>query len=284
MITKKTKGTYSASDLAQQIHDFELFGLVFVGCTIKGDWNHLHFADSHLPTPIHVVPANSEAPSGATLIWSGQMLVDGSSIDVNVFRDAASGVVAALGLTGETNPMMGLRLVEQDATPTMSRDVVVERALSGVGTSTAYTLVNPRSPPLALERWPSMGISTDCSGYVAWCLRMSRKVQHPLYKKVNSGWFETTAIYKDGQTETGFFSPAAKVMPGCLVVYPDKGGTQGHIGIVVSGEGAGLDGIAEVVHCSSGNYKKSGKAIMRTDARVWQKRADSLVLDYIGYS
>jgi hypothetical protein len=103
----------------------------------------------------------------------------------------------------------------------MNVAVVLSRALSGVGKKTIYKSPG-RMPSFASAAWPQ-GALNDCSGFVSWCLRFSesRKVDHPLYRRVNGGWFETTAIYQDGLESTGYFQKIDSPEPGALLVYPD---------------------------------------------------------------
>lgn len=77
----------------------------------------------------------------------------------------------------------------------MDVNTLLTRAASGLGKKTKYKSPG-RMPPFAASTW-SANIEADCSGFVDWCLRFSqsRKVDHPLYKRVNGGWFETTAIH-----------------------------------------------------------------------------------------
>lgn len=281
MGTLKVSGALSAEAITRQIRDVELGGFSFVGCTVKGDWNNVHFAFSKRPAPLHVTLRKDVPPAKAVIIWTGLIRIAGKDVEASVFRE--------LGGPEEFEDEWSVAkksISDFDAisTPTLSRETVVQRALSGVGTDTVYSIQNPQSPSRELERWPAEGIRTDCSGFVAWCLRMPRKIQHPLYQKVNGGWFETTAIHRDGLETSGFFSVAPKIEPGCLVVYPDLDGNEGHIGIVVAGEGTDLSGVTEVVHCSSGNYRKHQKAILKTGAEAWKRRADSLILVYAGYT
>jgi hypothetical protein len=80
----------------------------------------------------------------------------------------------------------------------MDVDTVISRALSGLGKKTVYKSPG-KMPPFTANEWP-LGAENDCSGFLCWCLRFSknRKIDHPLYKKVNGGYFETTGIHADG--------------------------------------------------------------------------------------
>ena len=159
-------------------------------------------------------------------------------------------------------------------------DVVLERAKSVLGQSTVYKLgkgnfsnANPQRP---------LGSEADCSGFVCWCLMRNRKTDHPFYVNINQGWLDTLAIHKDIDSSVGYFDKLSKPTPGAIVVYPDKDGNEGHIGIIVEGSGSGVSGISKVIHCSSGNYKQTGDAIQITGTAIWKNRSDSLIGWYSG--
>jgi hypothetical protein len=165
----------------------------------------------------------------------------------------------------------------------MDVSVLIARARSGLGKKTAYSSPG-KMPPFSANAWPH-GAKNDCSGFVSWCLRFSesRKVEHPLYKKVNGGWFETTAIHWDGLEASGYFTRRETATPGALLVYPDSVDSQGqshdgHIGIVLSASGPGVAGVTEVIHCSLGGFKQHQDAIQVTDAKVWTTKSDSLIV------
>lgn len=109
----------------------------------------------------------------------------------------------------------------------------------------------------------------DCSGFVSWVLetRRSPKAGRPL-------WIETTAVARDASGDQEVFARLNAPWPGCLSVYGDSGGHQGHIGIVTS---ASMDGDGTVVQlrgidCSLGSYWRSGDAIQERDlTRVFAK-------------
>jgi hypothetical protein len=107
--------------------------------------------------------------------------------------------------------------------------------------------MNPASP----VPWSNDGLC-DCSGFAAWCLKASRHTDDWWYHEWNGGWIETSAIVRDTLTEYGFFSPVEwkDAKPGHLLVYGDKDGHQGHVGIVSE---VGPDGPMMVIHCSRGN-------------------------------
>lgn len=120
---------------------------------------------------------------------------------------------------------------------------------------------------------------SDCSGFVSYVL-MTRRDPKP----GRNFWLETTAIYtdaiklqRDGHREGQVFRQIPYPVPGCLVVYGDKNGKQGHIGVVVeTWRGLGKpedygddtpDGYT-TVECASGLLGRIGKAIRyRKDAQ-----------------
>lgn len=163
----------------------------------------------------------------------------------------------------------------------MEAAFVVTRALSALKGNTGYQSLG-KPVPLAATSWPS-GACTDCSGFIAWCLRLSRRVDHPLYVRVNGGWFETTAIHRDGMESTGFFVQLDSPRPGALLVYPDYNDPQGahhegHIGLVLDADGEGIAGAQKVIHCSLGNYRGTGEAIQVTGPQAWLENKDSILV------
>jgi CHAP domain len=103
---------------------------------------------------------------------------------------------------------------------------------------------------------------------VCWCLGISRKTDHKLYKQFNGGWINTDAIVHDADTSTGFFYKIDSPKVGAIVVYPSRKPDRkyGHVGIVTE---INQDKISKVIHCSSTNYKDLGDAISETDAGVF---------------
>jgi hypothetical protein len=165
----------------------------------------------------------------------------------------------------------------------MKRSVLLDRARSALDKKTKYESPG-KMPPFAAATWP-ISARNDCSGFVDWCLRFSqdRRVDHPLYTKINGGWFETAAIYADGLAQVGYFSILDAVEPGCMLVYPDYKGADGkthdgHIGIVLATAGQSIADVVEVIHCSLGAWHSEGDAIQITAATIWQKHEGSIAI------
>jgi hypothetical protein len=102
----------------------------------------------------------------------------------------------------------------------------------------------------------------DCSGFVSGCVGVDRYQPHG----ISGEWIETSAVYRDAIGEQRMFRRVKKPQAGDLIVYPDRNGGQGHIGIISRVDG-GLPSL--VIHCSKGNQRKHGTAIQETDARVF---------------
>lgn len=98
-------------------------------------------------------------------------------------------------------------------------------------------------------------LELDCSGFVASVLGRSRKPQpdFPL-------WLSTDSIWGDCADKQLLFIEIANPAPGCIVVYPDAGGRQGHVGFVTEV----TDGKIQGIDCSSSSSRK-GDAIQERD-------------------
>lgn len=143
----------------------------------------------------------------------------------------------------------------------VTRSDVVTRARSAIGQG-KYKLGQggrvPRNPA------PFVDEMCDCSGFVAWCLGIDRYQPG----KVSGGdWIETTQVYVDAQDDAGLFVRTMVPRPGDVIVYPDRKGKQGHIGVVSEVE----DGkVSKVIHCASSN--KNG-AVQETGPDVFIARS-----------
>lgn len=82
------------------------------------------------------------------------------------------------------------------------------------------------------------------------------------------GWIETSGVYQDATSTQRLFQRVHRAEPGDGIVWPDRGGHEGHIGVIVAVDAAGEP--TEVVHCSSGNYRRTGRAIARTSADIFK--------------
>lgn len=139
---------------------------------------------------------------------------------------------------------------------------VVDRARSAIGKGCIYRLGKGGYTPTNLVPW-SKQFECDCSGFVSWCLGVSRKTDNPWYVRFNGGWLETSAIVRDATSPFGVFTEVARydALPGDLLVWGDAGGAQGHVGIV--------SGPTTIIHCSKGNWTRTQDAIRETDMTIF---------------
>ncbi len=172
----------------------------------------------------------------------------------------------------------------------MDSKTAITRARTGLSKKTVYK--SPGTlPDLELDAWPE-DAENDCSGFMYWCLRFestpagSRKVANSLYERTNGGWFDTSGIHADGKAAGGYFRKLETPAVGALLVYPDKGKTDGHIGMVtaVTPGVAGIAGVEKVIHCSLGGWNKKSDAIQETGPEIWVKATSSIIVWYEGYS
>ena len=104
---------------------------------------------------------------------------------------------------------------------------------------------------------------SDCSGFVAWCIGLDR--YQP--ERIDGGWIETTAVAHDAAFTQRMFEMVKRAEPGDIIVYPDRDGRQGHVGIV--SEAAENGSASQVIHCSMGNYRTLGVAVAETGPDVF---------------
>jgi hypothetical protein len=157
---------------------------------------------------------------------------------------------------------------------------VVTRALGTTGKGCRYKLGAGGRLWHKQTPWTPALMTCDCSGFVAWCLGVDRHTDHPYYKAFNGGWLETTAVERDALAEgVGMFDhvPWADAALGDVLVWGDRDGHQGHIGVVTDCS----TGPVKVVHCSVGNERRTQDAIRETGVEVFlQNRA--IVARYAG--
>lgn len=110
----------------------------------------------------------------------------------------------------------------------------IARARSAIGLGITYRLGHGGFRPTVST--PTTTSACDCSGFVAWVLELKRDRRNTWWTKFlpwkQSAWIETTNIYKDALSTNSVFVRLLTPEPGCIVVFPDSGGRQGHVGIV----------------------------------------------------
>lgn len=157
----------------------------------------------------------------------------------------------------------------------MKVDEVLASAYFAIGHKTVYRLgaKPPRTAPLPQDE----SGASDCSGFaVTWLLRL--RAHHPELAwlvRLNGGWMNTDGVFADTLNPTGFFEKCSP-RPGALIVFPARWSAQsvapagkknpsiGHVGIV-----SRVDPI-RIIHCSAGNYRRTGDAIRETTDAVFK--------------
>lgn len=148
----------------------------------------------------------------------------------------------------------------------MTREEFVSRARRMIGKGCRYQLGKGGMTSMSAAPWPTRGGCSadklcDCSGFVAWAAGVSRWLKGTPYA-TNYEWFETSNIFRDAQSPWGFVN-IAPAQVGSILVYGDVGGKQGHIGIVSDPM------LRRVIHCSLGNFRRTGDAIQETGFDVF---------------
>lgn len=187
---------------------------------------------------------------------------------------AASELAVALnqreyGAATNSAAVVGLQAAFDDAiAPGKKRGqaakAAVKKARGWIGKKTVYKL--SASTP---------GKICDCSGMTAAAYGYKRDDKSVL-GPTDGSYHYTNSIVADALDNQDFYIPLAQPEIGCFVVYPGiaKNGKRiriGHIGIVteVPDKWTGDFATLKVVHCSSGNYKKTGDAIQETSGALW---------------
>jgi len=136
---------------------------------------------------------------------------------------------------------------------------LVRRALSAVNAPIAYGMGQGGKHPG--DKLPSRTGLCDCSGFIAWVCGL---VRGP--RSTPPAWIETSNIVRDATMTRRTFRQVSKPRPGCFVVFPDRPGQQGHIGLITSlAPFRGVD-------CSNGVSKRTGRAISERDFRFFLKQ------------
>jgi hypothetical protein len=151
----------------------------------------------------------------------------------------------------------------KDELAVASRERTLKRARGMIGKGIRYKLgKGGMDPTKALKD------QSDCSGFAAWAIGIPRQLPPG-----TGTWLQTTTYWKGGGSAAdGLFDAVSEYLaePGDIVVYPDRGRKQGHMGIVSALDGNRVSG---VIHCSSGNDRRFGDAIQDTAPDVFQRVA-----------
>jgi len=146
-----------------------------------------------------------------------------------------------------------------DLIATCGTEQTMNRAHSALNLKTVYKLgkggFDPTKP---------FTPQCDCSGFIAWAIGISRELPPKSTK-----WLSTDEYWKGGSpVKANLFlqKKLNEAMVGDLLVYPDSGGMQGHIGIINQVD---HNIPSFVIHCSNGNFKNFGDAVRITNPNVF---------------
>ncbi len=155
---------------------------------------------------------------------------------------------------------------------TASIEQSLQRARTGLEETTEYVLGQGGFDPTKM-----LTKKCDCSGFVAWAIGIPRE-----FPPGSTRWLDTDAYWNGGgaaAAAAGFpllrNIPLADAEPGDLLVYPDQGSTQGHMGMI---SGVDQNGELKVIHCSKGNWNKYGDGTRETDSGVWKIQPKTRVM------
>ena len=151
----------------------------------------------------------------------------------------------------------------KDLLRTASIEQSLQRARTGLEATITYVLGQGGFDPTKM-----LTQKCDCSGFVAWAIGIPRE-----FPPGSSRWLDTDAYWNGGGAAAhaaGFpllrnIAPA-DAEPGDIIVYPDQGSSQGHMGMI---SGVDQQGKLKVIHCSKGNFTNFHDATRETNSHVW---------------
>ena len=150
------------------------------------------------------------------------------------------------GIAGpKTHASLGI--IGKDLDAPLTAQSIVDRAKSALDKGIQYKLgQGGYDPESAIP-----GQLCDCSGFIAWILRRSRK---PSAKW--QWWMSTDSIWADAIGHKVLFRivPKHEMQAGDFLVYPDKAKSQGHVAVVI--EPSSINPV--IIDCS---YSQRGIAI-----------------------
>ena len=157
---------------------------------------------------------------------------------------------------------------------TLNANDIIDRARSAVNAGIRYKLGSGGTNPNL--KLPTSNKFCDCSGFVCWTMRISRKTDIPFYRRFG-GWIYTDSMVEDIKSNAGIFEKLNVPEPGCIVVF-GAGEKIGHVGIISSVRNGLMN---KVIHCSSGNDRKYSDSIQETSPEIFD-RADAMWGRFVG--
>ena len=146
-----------------------------------------------------------------------------------------------------------------DLIDTCGTQQTISRANSVLNLRTEYKLGKGGFDPTK-----SFTPQCDCSGFIAWAIGIPRELPPKSGK-----WLSTDEYWAGGiAPKKNLFKQRNlnEAEVGDLIVYPDSGGSQGHIGLITQIDHS-MPSL--VIHCSNGNWKHYGDAVRATNPNVF---------------
>lgn len=109
----------------------------------------------------------------------------------------------------------------------ITRQQAVDRAKKDCGRKVKYKLGKGGFDCTA--EFADQSGEADCSGAVSHFIGTDRQTN-----QIPGGWIETSLVYQDAALTHAFFRQVPVPQIGDVVVYPDKGKSQGHIGMITA--------------------------------------------------
>lgn len=156
----------------------------------------------------------------------------------------------------------------RDELAVASRERTLNRARSNIRKGVRYKLGKGGFDPSR-----KMTSECDCSGFVAWAIGIPRELPPG-----SGNWLQTTTYWEGGGSAgSGLFDliPEYLAEPGDIIVYPDRSGKQGHMGIVSTVDSGS---VTQVIHCSSSNDRDFNDAIQETAPTVFRRIAKTRIM------
>ncbi len=165
----------------------------------------------------------------------------------------------------------------------MVPEQAIARARSQLCLGTVYRMAGGKINPTSTDCRDELR-SADCSAFLTWVYRIKKYQGDEFWwlNELNGGWYNTDGIWIDARGHdwsgpeimTGNFYEIHSPRPACAVVFPASwvskipGPRVGHCGVVTE---VYDDGAYKTVHCSSGNYKRTGDAIQETSGALFER-------------
>ncbi len=148
-----------------------------------------------------------------------------------------------------------------------SRALVEARlsAAEAMGGGTVYKLGNGGWGWFESELAPQC----DCSGLIAHALQRPRTPQSDFMWHGTEWWWSTESMWADAIEHERILRRIPEPIDGCIAVYPDSDGKQGHTGYIASVQGNQLMGW----DCSSSQYRNHKDAIRYRDLTFFRRKS-----------